>query len=563
MNSRRYACAVIPDFPIAVWIYQDPMLANRPIAIAETEKDASPLMICSAEALEAGISAAMTASQAHSRCPDLIIKLRDHKKETELSGLIVKRLQTLSPLVEEDGTWTGRQAGTPDGTDRPLLRAKSRSASPSHAEDNPGIFFLDASGLRFIYRDEAEFGEKIIATINALGFPVRVGIAGNKFTAHVAAISSPLLQPTSRQAEAPDGTVKPLLRAKSRSDTLQHVTIVPSGSEPEFLTNLPVEHLPLAEETRDKLRDLGLKQIGQLTVFTANEITERFGAEGTLLSQLAAGIDRSFFLPDTPVEPISQTAPFIFSIADSGMLIAHTEQLLVDMLHHLQRSGQACTTFTLICRLADKSTIPFAITLDRPSAAPALFIRQLRLTLEKTVLPSPVTEITVTIPEPIPLIMEQTELQRKAGGSTHTQKFPSALKMQSSMYTPEIHETHLPETAFRLAPVRFPQRVRKREQFEQQQHRSQTFTGHAVTGLRLLQPPFASKVVTERGRTLLWTALKQLPVARKQGPWKLSGSWWSGPFDRFYYEMQTVDRQCYLVYFDRLMSQWFVQGVFD
>ncbi len=536
MNSRRYACAMIPDFPIAIWIYQDPQLAHRPIAIAETEKDASFLVVCSAEALETGVSAAMTAAQAHSRCPDLIIKLRDYKKETELSGLIVKRLQTLSPFVEEDTAPTGRQAGTPDGTAKPLLRAKSRSSAPSRVTDTTGIFFLDASGLRFIYRDEAEFGEKIIATINALGFPVRVGIAGNKFTAHIAAISSPL----------------------------SRCTIVPSGSEQEFLTNLPVDHLPLTAETREKLRALGLKQIGQLTAFPANEIAERFGAEGALLSQLAAGIDRSFFLPDIPTEPISQTVPFIFSITDSRMLIAHTEQLLTQLLERLQRSGQACTTFILTCRLEDKSTIPFAITLDRPSAAPLLFIRQLRLTLEKIVLPSPVTEITVSIPQPIPLIMEQTELERKAGGVSQPQKYPLALKIQSPLYTPELHETHLPETAFRLTPLIFPQRTRKRERSEPQSLRPQTFTGQPVTGLRLIQPPFASKVVTARGRTLLWTSLQQpRPVTQKRGPWKLSGGWWSGAFDRFYYEMQTVDRQCYLVYFDRLMAQWFVQGVFD
>ena len=168
MNNCRYACAVIPDFPAAVWIYQDPTLANRPMAIAETEKDASPLVVCTAEALRDEVTTAMTAAQAHSRCPDLIIKLRDHQKETELSGLILKKLQMLSPLVESD---------------------------------TKGIFFLDASGLRFIYRGEAEFGEKIMADINALGFPVRVGIAGNKFTAHVAAISSPL----SRYTIVPSG----------------------------------------------------------------------------------------------------------------------------------------------------------------------------------------------------------------------------------------------------------------------------------------------------------------------------------------------------------------------
>jgi hypothetical protein len=207
--------------------------------------------------------------------------------------------------------------------------------------------------------------------------------------------------------------------------------------------------------------------------------------------------------------------------------------------------------------------MPFTITLDRPSAAPLLFIRQLRLVFEKTVLPSPVTEITVSIPQPIPLIMEQTELQRKAGGVASPQKDSSALKIQSSLYTPELHETHLPETAFRLTPLQFP-RNRKREKPEPASLRPQTFTRHPITGLRLLQPPLASKLVTARGRTLLWTSPKQSQtVAHKRGPWKLSGGWWSGAFDRFYYEMQTVDRQCYLVYFDRLKSQWFVQGVFD
>ncbi|PWB71885.1 hypothetical protein C3F09_07385, partial [candidate division GN15 bacterium] len=389
MNSRRYACAVIPDFPAAIWIYQDPTLQGRPLVVSETEKDTSPLVVCSAEALKAGVSAAMTSAQAHSRCPDLIIKLRDCKKETKLSGLIVKKLQILSPFVEGDAS---------------------------------GIFFLDASGLRFIYRDESEFGLKITATITALGFPVRVGIAGNKFTAHVAAISSPLSQ----------------------------YTIVPTGSEQEFLTNLPIEHLPLSEETREKLRDLGLKQIGQLAAFPANEITERFGAEGALLSQLAAGIDRSFFLPDIPVEPVSQALPFIFSITDSRTLLVYTEQLLTHLMERLQHSGRACTTVILTCRLENKSSIPFTVTLDRPSAAPLLFIRQLRLTLEKTVLSSPVTEITVSIPQPIPLIMEQTELHRKTGGVSGAQKYPPMLKIQSSLYTPELHETHLPETAFRL-----------------------------------------------------------------------------------------------------------------
>ena len=47
----------------------------------------------------------------------------------------------------------------------------------------------------------------------------------------------------------------------------------------------------------------------------------------------------------------------------------------------------------------------------------------------------------------------------------------------------------------------------------------------------------------------------------KHRPWELSGGWWADAFNRLYYEAGT-DRR-YLIFFDRLLSRWFLQGIFD
>jgi hypothetical protein len=91
-----------------------------------------------------------------------------------------------------------------------------------------------------------------------------------------------------------------------------------------------------------------------------------------------------------------------------------------------------------------------------------------------------------------------------------------------------------------------------------------------VYGLRLIMPPREINVVTESGRLRALNFKKRsLTVTRQSGPWKLSGNWWYGssttvlPFNRLYYEIDTEDNRAFLLYFDRALSSWFLQGVFD
>jgi hypothetical protein len=80
----------------------------------------------------------------------------------------------------------------------------------------------------------------------------------------------------------------------------------------------------------------------------------------------------------------------------------------------------------------------------------------------------------------------------------------------------------------------------------------------------LFSPPNSVTVTTKDERLgLLQTTHSVRVIVAFNGPWRLSGSWWSTPFDRLYFEAETDDRNRYLLFYDQLASRWFLQGIFD
>ena len=86
-----------------------------------------------------------------------------------------------------------------------------------------------------------------------------------------------------------------------------------------------------------------------------------------------------------------------------------------------------------------------------------------------------------------------------------------------------------------------------------------------IDGLRVLPHPYQIQVITidERMATITTGQNRPHTVTRTDGPWRLSGHWWNGSYDRLYYEVETDDRRMYLMFFDRARSSWYMQGMFD
>jgi protein ImuB len=81
--------------------------------------------------------------------------------------------------------------------------------------------------------------------------------------------------------------------------------------------------------------------------------------------------------------------------------------------------------------------------------------------------------------------------------------------------------------------------------------------------LRRFRPPLPATVELRADRpALLHSAAVRGPIARLDGPWKISGDWWDNSrWAREEWEAETRDGSlCRLI---RQNDQWFVDGVFD
>ena len=147
--NKRIACVLIPDFTLVVQLKEHPDLFGKPVILAENGSNRSRVLYANIHAENEGLSSGMTLVQAKNVCPEVCILIREEKGEQQRFDELLVKLQRFSPFIEE---------------------AK------------PGIAYLDASGFRRMYPQEKNLAEKLITFVGTQGYPVKVGMAGNKFT---------------------------------------------------------------------------------------------------------------------------------------------------------------------------------------------------------------------------------------------------------------------------------------------------------------------------------------------------------------------------------------------
>lgn len=503
MKHERLACILIPDFPLALACRRDPSLDGRPVAVTENDSPTAPITICNDHAAKYDVRPGLTATQAHVICPELTVLPRDRTGENKAAAKIQHTLQTVGPLVE--------------------------------ADDKPGVFFMETSGLMRLYKSEERLARRIIIILTSLGYSIRVGIGVNKFVARVAA----------RSAE--DGFYR----------------IVAEGDEAAFVRELDVAMLNPSDDTRDRLNDLGLKTIGQLAVFPANEVTERFGAEGAALTDYCRGKDNSRLVRNWPKEGLFNEVFLTYRISRSNAILKHFERLVAPLLHRLAELGLGCTRIRLTLTHEDKSSVTLAPSVQKPTLAVARFGRQLMHLLQDNPVRDAVMGLRVDIEqEAVALLPTRQVSLDQAAGETRRGKRPNPeldrFLNDHQIRKINLNSAFLPEQSFELPMA------------PDKKHSSASDEGafdkplYPIDGLRLLPRPVAVQLDFEDGCPRSFrTRRGYYRVDRHDGPWRLSGGWWQDNFDRQYYQLRTDDRRRFLFFFDSLTDRWFLQGVFD
>ena len=225
----------------------------------EGNGSAAHILAATRRARKHGIHAGQTLAQARAILPKLIARGRDAECERTAQEALLEAAKTFSPRIEDAGD---------------------------------GLVFVDVSGTERHYETETDLAKSAMRAIDAVGLPGRVGVAGSKLAARVA-------------AELPKSP-----------------TVVVPGEEEMFLAPLPLARLSPALDAATTLARWGLTSIGDLARLPESEVASRLGEIGRELHYAARGVDPRPLIPRAlPPEfregmelewPLVALEPFLF-----------------------------------------------------------------------------------------------------------------------------------------------------------------------------------------------------------------------------------------------------------
>ncbi len=241
----------------------DPALRGKPVIVAWKGKRS---VVCAAsyEARSFGVRSAMPAVTAERLCPEAIFVPPDFTRYKAVSSAVREIFQRHTDLIE------------PLSLDEAYLDVtENKTGLPTATRV--------AITIRQQIRDE-------------LSLTASAGVAPNKFLAEIAS-----------DWRKPDG-----------------LFVIQPKDFDTFLPLLPVGRIPgVGKVTEIRLKEIGIKTVGDLQSFDLSTLEIHFGRYGGCLHELARGIDHSPVIPDRPTKSISAEDTF-----EQDMPLSETEHLI-------------------------------------------------------------------------------------------------------------------------------------------------------------------------------------------------------------------------------------------
>ena len=489
----RLACVDLPALPLQILLRRYPDWENQPAAVVERDKPQAPILWVEERARERGILPGMRYAAALSLCADLRAGVVEEHEVEETVTRILDRLSHFSPSVE-----------------------------PSSGE--PGIFWLDASGLHHLYPSLAAWASEIRTELESDSFESSIAVGFSRF-----------------------GTY-----ALARSGN-QELVVEDPGDETRRARQIPLARLNIDPGFREALHKLGVDRVEELLALPPAGIRERFGDEAHRLHRLAAGDLWTPLRPAERAEPVTSTLLLTEPVLDTTQLLFHVKGLLHTLLRDLAQRNESLTSLQ-ICFVAERGDDH--IDTIRP-AAPTTGSEELvlltRIRLESLQLTAGVIEIHLDVSSG-PTDQLQADLLGQSSGrdldaGARALGFVRAEFGPDSVVKPVLRDGHLPEASFGWEPLvrpSLPRAVRRSPPPLVQR------LWHRPRSVR--QPPPRDP----RGWMLHGLGLST--IVRWDGPHVFQGGWWTRELHREYWFATTREGEVLWLYHDRKRGKWVVQG---
>ncbi len=306
-------------FFTAVEQLHKPSLRGKPVVVGGV-RGRGVVSTASYEARVFGIRSAMPTAEARRRCPNAAFLSPRFEAYRDASHAVMDLVRELTPLVEQVSI------------DEAYL-----DLTPEHPQADVALVTELVEGLR--------------ARIHA-----RTGL-----TASVGAGTSKLVAKIHSDLAKPDGQV-----------------VVPPGEEAERLAPMAVRAIPgVGPATAARLTAHGIATVGRLAALDLDEVVALLGkAHGTQLHAFARGEDDREVVTERAAKSVSAESTFETDVTDRVRLAEHVRRLTDRVGERLRADGLSGRTVVLKARRHDFSTLTRSTTLDQPTDADAVVLRQ-------------------------------------------------------------------------------------------------------------------------------------------------------------------------------------------
>lgn len=306
-------------FFCAVEELHDPTLRGKAFAVGGRPDGRGVVASCSYAARRYGVRSAMSMATALRLCPPLLAVPVRHGEYRRVSGQVMEILRSCTPLLEQ--------------------------LSIDEA-------FLDVTEL--VTAGPGSSGESIALGLQErifqeLGLSCSVGVASNKMVAKIATDCGKAEKKTALSPRA--------------------ICVVPPGEEATFLHPLPVTALwGVGPKTAERLKDLGIRTIGQLADQSERDLLRRFGVHGYELALHARGIDKREVVTEREAKSISSETTFNTDVDEWEDLCQALRQQATSVAEQLNKQGLKGSTIKVKLRWTDFRITTRQITLPHPTA---------------------------------------------------------------------------------------------------------------------------------------------------------------------------------------------------
>lgn len=483
---ERLACAEIPALPLQLLLRAHPEWRRHPSAVVAEDLPQSPVLWVNAQARDGGVTPGLRYGSALAIVPDL-------------------RAAPVAPadIVRAIDAVTG------------ALRRFSPDVEP--AQEEPGVFWLDASGLQHLHASLDRWAEGIRSDLARAGYDAVVVVGFTRFGTYAAARAARGV----RVFADPDEE-----RTAARCVLLRDL------------------HLP--PEMLDALGRLGVRTVDDLLRLPAGGLLERFGAVAARLHRQASGDLWSPLAPRPAIEPVRRHLILDTPEADAQRLLFIVKHILHPLLARLASRGQALAALELRLRTGTEWSAQ-AVRPASPTLDPVRLADLVRLRLETARVDAGVTEVYVeaigapAAPEQLALLAEHPARDLEAG--TRAIDRLRARYGDDGVVCAVLRDGHLPEARFGWTPM----------------------THVSMPRPRRLETRSLVRRIFARPVPLHMPAAAESAVA---GPFIVSGGWWAVPpredgvreAHRTYYFMEGAQGELWWAFYDQARRRWYLHG---